>query len=227
MINRMLVLVALAGALAAGCQNDNSNRSAHSLSSRQDADGSRYPDGDPSYASWYDSSSKAKPGQGGMDGGAMSTGSEAFIRKAAGDGEMEVEMGRVALSQASSPRVREFAQRMVDDHSRADTELAGLAQARNMSLPSAMDSRHMAKCNDMRSLSGQDFDRKYMSMMVHDHVKAINLFEDQANNGQDSDTREFARRTLPTLHQHLDMAKSICQNMGISSEAMMSTDTDD
>jgi len=132
---------------------------------------------------------------------------EKFIMEAAKGGHHEVEMGRIGIEKATNPSVKEFAQKIVDDHTKANSELEFLAQQKGVTLPSsnAKDS----SVNKLSKASGANFDREFMNKMVADHQKDIAAFEKEANSGSDPEVKNWASKTLPTLRSHLDQAKSI------------------
>jgi len=132
-----------------------------------------------------------------------------FVMEAAQGGMAEVEMGRLATERGASDEVKQFGQRMVDEHSKANTELAELATNMRFEPPKEL-APEMAKMRDQLSqLSGADFDREYMRMMVEDHEKDVKKFERQATKGNAGSVKDFAAKTLPTLQEHLKMAKDI------------------
>lgn len=130
-----------------------------------------------------------------------------FMTKAAQGGLAEVEMGKLALERASSDGVKKFGQRMVDDHSKANDELKGIAANKGVTLPTVMNVKDQATYDRLSQLNGAEFDRAYMADMVRDHRADIAEFQNQANRGRDSDVKDFASRTLPTLQDHLKMAE--------------------
>ena len=130
----------------------------------------------------------------------------AFATRAARASIAEVEMSRVAGARAYEPRVRTFADRMVTDHSRALEELQGLASEKGWRLPDSPDPEHRMLAAELERRSGESFDRAYMRAMVEDHVEAVSMFRRYARNGEDPELRDYARRTLPTLQEHADMA---------------------
>ena len=130
-----------------------------------------------------------------------------FVMNVAKDGMAEVELGKVAAEKASSPDVKKFAQRMVDDHSKANDELKTLAQTKNTTLPASVDPKHKATIDRLSKLSGEAFDRAYMRDMVTDHQKAVAAFRAESKNGKDADIKAWAAKTLPTLEEHLKMAQ--------------------
>lgn len=132
-----------------------------------------------------------------------------FIMDAAMGGMMEVELGRVAAQQGASDAVKQFGQRMVDDHSRANSELMSIASSKGISLPTELDAKHREHVTKLSSMSGAEFDRTYTRMMVSDHEKDVSEFEKQTTRGVDPDLKAFASKTLPTLQEHLQMARAL------------------
>ena len=132
-----------------------------------------------------------------------------FLMDAAMGGMMEVELGRVAAQQGTSDAVKQFGQRMVDDHSKANTELMSLASSKGITLPTELDPKHKEHVTRLSGMSGADFDREYTKMMVSDHMKDVSEFEKQSTRGTDADLKAFASKTLPTLQEHLRMAKAL------------------
>jgi len=130
-----------------------------------------------------------------------------FMKEAAVGGMEEVELGRLAAQNAASDKVKQFGQRMVDDHSKANDELKSLAQAEGVTLPSQLDSKHEKEVQRLQKLSGAEFDHEYMKMMVGDHHKDVREFEHESRIGEDPEVKAFAEKTLPTLREHLKMAE--------------------
>ena len=137
-----------------------------------------------------------------------------FIQKAAGGSRAEVELGKLAQQKAMREEVKEFATRMVEDHAKANDELAKIAGANGVSLPAEVDSSTRKEMDKLQKLVGGDFDRAYMKHMVADHEKAVGLFEREAKNGQDAEVKKFAEMTLPTVQAHLKQAKEINESLG-------------
>jgi putative membrane protein len=148
-----------------------------------------------------------------------------FIKKAAEGGMKEVEVGKLAQSRASDSNVKAFADRMVKDHGAANTELMSLAKSKGVMLPPSPDRRSTTadaakpesgatgtsgqRPDPLESLKGAEFDRAYMTKMVEDHEKTVQLFEQEANSGKDAEVKAWAAKTLPTLREHLSQARSV------------------
>jgi putative membrane protein len=142
-----------------------------------------------------------------------------FLRHAASDGLAEVQLGQMAEKQATNPEVQHFAQRMVTDHTQANQELMTLAQSKNISVPQAVDKKEQKTAAALGKKHGTSFDHAYMRDMVTDHEKAVQLFTAEANEGRDADIKAFATKTLPTLQEHLQMARQLAQQSGSMSQA--------
>lgn len=137
-----------------------------------------------------------------------------FIMDAAMGGMMEVELGRVAAQKGTSDAVKQFGQRMVDDHSKANEELMSLASSKGMTLPTALDDKHQKDVAKLSAMSGAEFDRAYAKMMLKDHEKDVKEFERQSTKAGDPELRAFVTKTLPTLQEHLQMVRTLPGNEG-------------
>jgi putative membrane protein len=141
---------------------------------------------------------------------ASTTGSNAdhgFVTEAARGGMAEVELGQLASEKASNDEVKQFAQRMVQDHTKANNELKSLAQSKNINLPTDLDAKSKATKDRLSKLSGPAFDRAYMQDMVTDHRKDVSDFRKESQSGKDTEVKAWAARTLPTLEEHLKLAE--------------------
>ncbi len=154
-------------------------------------------------------SGQAGMGQQAHQTGALSAADSKFMHEAATGGMAEVEMGRLAADKASSADVKQFGQRMVTDHGKANDELKALAQQKNVTLPAALDAQHKPTVDRLSKLSGAAFDRAYMREMVNDHNKDVAAFKKESTSASDADLKAWAGKTLPTLQEHQTMAKEI------------------
>ncbi len=149
------------------------------------------------------------------DGKAGAQGSDTvFVKKAAEGGLAEVELGKLATEKASSDDVKQFGQRMVDDHSKANDQLKQVASQKNLTLPTDLNAKDKAQKDRLSKLSGKAFDRAYMRSMVMDHTKDVAEFKKEANSGADPDVKNFASQTLPTLQDHLKSARDVASKVG-------------
>ncbi len=159
---------------------------------------------------------KTEPAKAPSDKGdqVVTGGDLAFMNDAAPGGLAEVELGRLAVKQAASKEVKQFAERMIADHSKAGEELKQLAQQKKVMLPQEVNPKHKEIMETLSKLKGADFDREYVKAMVADHEKDVTAFESVAKGAVDADVKAFAAKTLPTLKLHLQMIQDIAAKMG-------------
>jgi putative membrane protein len=219
MTNRQLIkyahIVALAVLLACGVwvvsgksiskQNQNSNQNSNTNTS-----GNANRSQNQNANSNSRTTGGARGEQAGM--GNLSSQDRNFLMDAAMGGMMEVELGRLAAQKGASDAVKQFGQRMVDDHSAANTELMSLATSKGITLPTALDEKHQQHVTKLSGMSGAEFDRAYAKMMLSDHNKDVSAFEKESTKGADPDLKAFATKTLPTLREHQQMARALPGN---------------
>jgi putative membrane protein len=140
---------------------------------------------------------------------------ESFYKKAAEGGISEVELGKLAQDKANDPAVKAFGAMMIRDHSAANEHLKEVAASKGIDLPTTSSVAQMATKAKLEVLSGDTFDKSYISGMVKDHQEDIREFENEVQNGQDPDARAFAAKTLPTLKLHLSRIESIAAHDGV------------
>jgi putative membrane protein len=141
----------------------------------------------------------------------LARGDQDFVARAAGDNGFQIAMGRLALEKSRTPAVRELAQRIIDDHTRMNNELADIATQRGTaheSTPVPVQRAEQLR-HDLGRLDAAAFDRAFAGAMVNDHHDAIALFSKEAGQGQDAALRAFARKELPALQEHLAMAEAL------------------
>ena len=147
-----------------------------------------------------------------------------FAMKAAQGNMAEVALGKLATQNGQSDDVKKFGQRMIDDHGKAEQDLEGIASKDNLTLPKKVNAQQKAEEQRLSKLNGAAFDRAYMRLMVQDHTKDVAEFRKESNSSAaNSDLRDFAKRTYPTLQDHLTMAKSIKNAMGSNAKATKSS----
>jgi putative membrane protein len=127
----------------------------------------------------------------------LSSQDKSFVTNAAKGGMMEVEMGKMAAQNSQNADVKKFGNRMVADHSKANSELMALAKEEGISLPGA------------KSAGKWKSDKAYMDDMVKDHQTDLAEFQKEASKGTDADLKKFAAKGAKMVSSHLQMAKSI------------------
>lgn len=144
----------------------------------------------------------------GARSGAVASADRTFMMKAAGSGLYEVEASRMAAERASNSEVKDFAQKMVSDHDKANQELMALASSRGVALPQQMPADKRKEID--RLSKTKNFDTEYMrNTGVKEHKTAVALFEKASKSAKDPELKSWATEKLPTLREHLDHAQKI------------------
>lgn len=132
-----------------------------------------------------------------------------FVKKAAVGGMHEVALGKLAASQGKSDEVKKFGQKMVDDHSKANEELKAAAKKANLEVPDKIDADHQKHIDTLKDMKGDEFDKAYVKHMLKDHEEDVAEFTKASKEAKDTNIKDFATKTLPTLKEHLDMVKKL------------------
>jgi putative membrane protein len=135
-----------------------------------------------------------------------------FIVKAAKGGQEEVELGRLAQAKASSDAVKQFGQRMVEDHGNANKELMDLAANKGVPLDDKAPKKDPV-LEKLSKLQGQEFDREYVKAMVKDHKQDVAEFRRMHSGAVDPNLKGWIDKTLPTLEDHLKTIEGIQAQM--------------
>ncbi|HTS07285.1 MAG TPA: DUF4142 domain-containing protein [Candidatus Eisenbacteria bacterium] len=139
----------------------------------------------------------------------MTMSDDAFVKKAAEADMAEVELGHLAVQKASSEKVKNFGQRMIDDHGKNQDKVKQVAEEEHVTLPTQLSAKDQATKERLEKLSGTQFDDAYMKDMLKNHKKDVAEFAHESKDAKDSAVKNYAQETLPTLREHLSLAKQI------------------
>jgi putative membrane protein len=131
-----------------------------------------------------------------------------FAVAAADGGQLEVQLGQLALKNSSNTEIKKFGQSMIDDHSRANEELKALARQKGITLPIALSDKNQKDYEDLAKKTGLEFDKAYCEFMVKDHKEDIDEFKKEAEKGTDPEIKAWAQGKIATLEHHLMMAEN-------------------
>jgi putative membrane protein len=137
-----------------------------------------------------------------------------FVTDAGKGGKAEVELAQDALTHAANADVKAFAQKLVDDHTKANQELTQIASTKGVTIPSEIMGKMKEAKERLMKLTGKNFDQAFIKQMVDDHTDTIKMFEDESKVAVDADVKSFIDKTLPTLREHLSRAKELQAKVG-------------
>jgi putative membrane protein len=141
------------------------------------------------------------------------------VTEALAGGETEVQLGQLAQEKSQSNDVRQFGQKMVNDHGQmADKWLKPVAQQLGISEPKGPSKKDKKEIAKLQSLSGEDFDREYITMMVKDHQQDLKEFNNEAQSAQNPNVKQIAQRGSSIIEQHLQLIEQIAKSHNIAVE---------
>ncbi|MUG92931.1 DUF4142 domain-containing protein [Scytonema sp. UIC 10036] len=149
------------------------------------------------------------------------TGSQAninqeFATQARQSDLLEIQTSQLALQRAKSPEVRNFAQRMIKEHTNSSQQLTKIAQQKGYKLPTTLGDANRALLTQLTNASGTNFDQAYMQGQVTAHTKTLANYQNYISNGTDAELKAFANKVAPVVAEHLKMAQSMVGNAGDS-----------
>ncbi|ARP92208.1 DUF305 domain-containing protein [Bordetella genomosp. 9] len=160
------------------------------------------------------------PRQDGAQRSALSGDDKDFLENAAQGGLAEVEGSKLAQSKSTNADIKQFAQQMIDDHTKANEELTALAKQKGYDAPTQPSIMQRTELKALSAVSGTTFDKMYASRIgVSAHEDTVKLFQKASTDAKDPDIKAFASKTLPTLQHHLEMAKALQQKVGQEDDA--------
>lgn len=132
-----------------------------------------------------------------------------FIMKAGHSGVAEIELSKVALENSKTQSIKDFAQKMIDAHTKMGEDLTALGERLGTPPPTTLDEEMMKKKDELGKLKGKKLDQKYVDIMVENHQKSAETMRDQAEDAENPDLQAFAAANLPTVEEHLEHAKAL------------------
>ena len=141
---------------------------------------------------------------------------KAFLKKAMQGGMAEVQTAQLALTKSNNDQVKQFAQMMIDDHTKMNDQAKPIAQQNGVAVPSAPDKKSQAMMAKLQGMSGDAFDKAYIQDMVKDHQQDEKDFKAEASNGQNPQIKDLASQGEPIIAGHLQKVQQLAKSMNVS-----------
>jgi putative membrane protein len=139
---------------------------------------------------------------------------QTFVNEASRGGKMEVKLGELAERNSASSEVKEFGAHMVKDHTRLNKELGSAATSIGLTVPTDLSEDQKAEYTKLSKLSGKNFDKEYIDLMVKDHTEDLAAFQKAESTAQDPKLKMAISSAIPVIQEHLNMAKSDAAKLG-------------
>jgi putative membrane protein len=140
---------------------------------------------------------------------------KAFVKKALQGGMAEVQLGQLALQKSSNDDVKQFAQKMVDDHTKLGDQMKQVAQQLSVKVPDSPSGKDKSNMAKMQALSGDEFDKAYIKNMVKDHEQDQKEFKTEAQNTTNPALKQVTTQGVQVISEHLQMIQQIAQKNNV------------
>lgn len=136
-----------------------------------------------------------------------------FVDTAARANLAEIRLGQLMQQQTTSKEVKFFAERMVKEHQTNLDQLNQLAAQKGIRLPDDLSVADKQLYDRLTTLKPPQLEHDYMSIAgLKGHLDAQKLFQTYLKEGKDKDLLSYAQQTLPTINDHLEMARHMLAN---------------
>jgi putative membrane protein len=156
----------------------------------------------------------------------LSAADRAFITSAAEANLAEIETAKMIEQKSKDPGVRDFAQRMVTDHTQASQNLATVAEMTGTSLPASLSAADRTREDELKKLSGAKLNETYLRDELAGHKQVISAFESEIEHGQDEAAKNYAAETLPTIQDHIRIAEDVAGRLGMSGKVGLNRESE-
>lgn len=141
---------------------------------------------------------------------------QAFLRKAMQGDDAEVQLGQLAQQKSQSPDVKQFGEKMVQDHTQLGEKVVmPVAQALGVKQPKGISKKDKQLIATLEPLSGPQFDQEYIKAMVKNHNEDLKEFKSEAEMSQDPNVKKAAEEGATLIAQHLQLIQQIAQKHNI------------
>ncbi len=145
-----------------------------------------------------------------------------FVAKAAEGGMAEISMSQLALKKSKNDDVKAIAQKMVDHHTKLNSDMMPFATQMGVTPPTKLNPEHQAEAARLKSMSGASFDKEYITAMVGDHHKDLGEFISEKNTTSNADLKSTVTQATQVITTHTQMIDQTAQKMGITTPPMPS-----
>jgi putative membrane protein len=153
---------------------------------------------------------------GAQQAGQPSPSDRMFVTKAMQGSMAEVQLGQLTLQKSNNDQVKQFAQRMIDDHTKLNEQMKPVAQQLGVAVPEQVSKKDRKTMAELQGLSGPAYDQAYIRDMVKDHKQDLSEFQAEASSGQDQTVKDAAAQGSKVIAQHLQMAQQMAKDQNVT-----------
>ena len=128
---------------------------------------------------------------------------QTFVQQAAAANQFEIASGQLALQKTQNDKLKQFAQRMIDDHTKIADQMRQTLQQANLPVPLAqLPPEQQVLLDKLKNKNGAAFDRAYLVDQLSGYRKAVRLIGSYAKSGSNPALKKLAENTLPVIKEH-------------------------
>jgi putative membrane protein len=152
---------------------------------------------------------------GGMKEGQQAAIDKIFLKKAMQGSIAEVQLGELTLQKSNNDQVKQFARKMIDDHTKLNEQMKPVAQQLHVEIPTEVSKKDKSLMSKLQALSGPAYDQAYIKDMVKDHKQDLSEFQMEASSGHDLSVKIAANQGSKTISEHLQMAEQLAKDQNV------------
>lgn len=138
-----------------------------------------------------------------------------FVKKAMQGSIAQVQLGQLTLEKSNNDQVKQFARKMVDDHTKLNEQMKPVAQQLRVDIPTEVSKKDKSLMSKMQALSGPAYDQAYIKEMVRDHKQDLSEFQMESSNGHDPNVKDAAAQGSKSISEHLQMAQQLAKDQNV------------
>lgn len=154
------------------------------------------------------------------------TDTTSFLKDAAQINMTTIKFAELGSQKAQSSELKQFSQKLEQDHQQAQQKLKTLAQKHNVMLPTSVDAKCEEELAKLRAKSGAEFDKEFAKGAVQGHAMAIAKFKDASSQLTDSDVSQYAKNMLTKLKEHQEESREVAKAVGIDQATIARLETE-
>jgi putative membrane protein len=135
-----------------------------------------------------------------------------FVTRASIGNRFAITESQLALDRSGNPKVKNLAQRLVEDHNKAERELEAAVDGSGARVSVTLDADRQMQAKALQDKSGADFDRAYLDDQSENHSNLLTLYADYMLLGDDPKLKPLAVRMIPVTERQLESTQAIAGN---------------
>lgn len=145
-----------------------------------------------------------------------------FLKEAARGNDLEIALAELGSRKAQNSELKSFCQMLQQDHTQAAQQLQPIAQKYGVAIDQSLKHKENREVTKLEKESGANFDREFATLMLKDHQKDIEKYQDAANKLQEADVKQYAQTILPKLREHFQHAETVAKAVGVDQSTISS-----